>query len=126
MPSSLLELLNRRVYFLQLEASWARPAVKALSDAFYRADPVGLAGLGCPRDEYEPEAALALARLHGFVGLEELWAAPEKRLSQDVGEEAARQACEEAFASLFGGDFSGRFDDELLREVLRCADSAQR
>ena len=117
----LAKILNQRIYADKLAVSWARGYVASLTQAFFDLDPVGLKCVGCPSDEYEPEALLVVAKLHGFA-IEANFLESPRPEQVTASKDALRAACEEAFSSLFGRDFSGAFDGEgFLEKALRCA-----
>ena len=103
-------LLNRRVYADELERSWARRHVEAAAAALARLDLLGLRRMGCPADEYEPEAVLLVAKLLGCSGREALWALPRGPFpASSVAE--TREACAAAFEELFGEGYGRAVDD---------------
>jgi hypothetical protein len=101
--SSLAALLNRRPYHNRLESHWARGVVRDLSDALFDLDAMGLRGFCCPADEYEPEALLAVCKVLGLRGHDELWdlslfdAAERPPPTRDVVERALKDAFSELF-----------------------------
>jgi hypothetical protein len=64
---NLVELLNRTEFY---EIGQRDDAIgrhfRKLSEVLFEVDPMRLRGFGVPRNEYEPEAAFALAKLSGF------------------------------------------------------------
>ena len=63
------------------------------SAVLWAADPIGLAALGAPSDEYEPEVGTILARL-----------------SQATGVDEVQRIVHEEFVAWFGSDTAGPFD----------------
>jgi len=45
---------------------------RGLSELLYRHDPVGLAAIGAPKDEYESEVSTIIPRLKGATGPEDV------------------------------------------------------
>jgi hypothetical protein len=101
MMASVLALLNRRIYASKLDQCWAKPLVDTATDVLAHHDPLGLLDMGCPDDEYEPEALYLVRVLLGFQDEEALWASAPRPLPDTTCAEV-QAACAEAFAELFG------------------------
>jgi len=114
----LAEILNRRIWWAELQESWARGAVSALTEALAQEDCLGLLGpLGAPRCEYEPEAILLLAEA---FGAREVWDSRTGGLDGGAAREFLRRPCpgERApiTATAMQEVFERMFGQELCRE----------
>ena len=121
----LVALLNRRVYADALKESWARRFVEAATEALARLDLLGLRRMGCPADEYEPEAVLLVAKLVGLSSREELWASSERPLPALVAAEM-RMACAAAFEELFGAGYGEAVEEAAAAELTAALVEAAR
>jgi len=121
MAPSLAELLNQTIYAERLKGHWAGPAVEALSASLYDIDPMGLRGFGgLPRNEYEGEAALAVALALGCEDADALLALaapPEAAAAAPPEASDLAAALTTAFQRLFERDI--RFDrNDAAKEAV--------
>ena len=121
--ADVLALLNRRVYAGKLEVSWARLSVAAATEVLARHDPLGFCRLGCPADEYEPEAARLVGKLLGFRDDEALWASSPRTLPVATCAETW-EACAQAFAELFGEGYGEFVEESLAADLAEALEGA--
>lgn len=90
---------------------WSRPVVEALTRHMLHEDAMGLRGFGVPKDEYEPEAEMAVALLLGLQVKSELFATGRcdyfRRLSE------ARTAPSEQFVDALRASFKFHFQRDV-------------
>lgn len=85
-------------------AHHSRKAVLLLSEHLFAEDCMGLRGYGVPRDEYEPEAELALAYAFGLQDREQLWEKPARRPHPGLSRSELEDCLVRTFKVLFGED----------------------
>jgi hypothetical protein len=111
-------MLNSRVYAAQLERCWAKPLVATATEVLARHDPLALLKLGCPLDEYEPEAVRIVGAVLGFRSDEALWASSPRPWPQASCADV-RAACAQAFAQLFGERYADSITEAIAVHMTR-------
>jgi len=126
--SGLAEILNRRIWWAELQESWARRSVCALTEALAQEDCLGLLGpFGAPRSEYEPEAVLLLAEV---FGAREVWDSRRGELDGRAAREFLRRprsggrapitptAVQDVFERMFGQELCR--EQDFAEAATRC------
>ena len=94
-------------------AHWTRPGVVFLTDALYHADVISLQGFGVAKDEYEPEAELAIALAFGCEETAEL-SDISPRAAEDFSDETLMYCLKRSFNMLFQQNV--RIDDARVQD----------
>jgi hypothetical protein len=115
---AVLAMLNGRVYAAHLERCWVKPLVAAATEVLACHDPLALLKLGCPRDEYEPEAVRIVGAVLGFQSDEALWASSPRPWPEASSAEV-RAACAQAFAQLFGEPYADSITEAIAVHMTR-------